>query len=204
MSEVVTRAFAQENVKVRYKFSPWVRAIHDARIGYVAGSIGLLYTADRGKDFLFSEALITIKSVLFFRSNNTAPWFPIEKIKNRRLGLTRGYDYGDYWRKLTEPAVHNEIEMAVDDLTNLKKLAAGRIDGFICDPSVCWSLIKQNWPKEQHQQFRESPNPQTGLPIYLVINRQDPNATELIRRFNLGLQKLKRSGVWRTLTEREQ
>ncbi|WP_273432660.1 ABC transporter substrate-binding protein [Chitinibacter tainanensis] len=197
LSWVVSEAFASENVSVRYQFMPWVRALHDARQGRVAGSVGWLLTPDRQRDFLFSDPLYTGRVVMFYRRDSTAPWSPWRLIKGRRLGLSRGYDYGAaVWPALTQPSAQNTLDEAVDDLTNLKKLAAGYIDGFPCDEAVCWNLIQTHWPPAEQGQFATTKEALHESPIHLVINRQHEHAQELIERFNRGLHKLKRSPQW--------
>lgn len=192
-SQIVSRAFALEKVKVNYKFYPWKRSLEEARVGKVAGTLLWSSNADREKDFLLSQPVYRSRTVLFFHRDRPLIWQNLEDLKGGRFGITNGYSYGKTWETL----LHEHVligDQANTDTQNFAKLLAKRIDGFPCEEVVGIDLIRHQLGANALQVVNISPKTVHEQPMYLLISRKSPGAEELIRRFNRGLAKMQHSG----------
>lgn len=67
--------------------------------------------------------------MLFQRRGERYPWHTLADLSRYRFGITVGNFYSDTFTRLQEKGVL-KVDTAGDDVSNLRKLAAGRIDLF--------------------------------------------------------------------------
>lgn len=88
--------------------------------------------------------------------------------------------------------------MAPDDVTNLRKLLAGRIDLFPIDQEVGQYLIARNFPPRLAQQLEPQSKSFCGAAACGDLAQASPGP-ELVERFNRGLKALQDSGEFERL-----
>ncbi|MCP4355461.1 MAG: amino acid ABC transporter substrate-binding protein, partial [Proteobacteria bacterium] len=54
-SDIVSKAFALEGIKVEYKFFPWARSYYTVKIGTMDGSLTWAPTEEKKRDVIFSD-----------------------------------------------------------------------------------------------------------------------------------------------------
>ncbi|MCB5197297.1 substrate-binding periplasmic protein [Deefgea salmonis] len=192
-SQIVSRAFALENIQVKYRFYPWKRSLDEARRGNVQGSLLWIDSAERRQDFLYSQPVYRSKVVLFFNRDRPINWSQLNDLKGRRLGITHGYYYG---AALSQLLLSQQVlsDIGNSDAQNFAKLLAKRVDGFPCEEIVGMYLIRHALGGKALEQLSISAPMIHEEPMYLLISRKTPNAEMLLQRFNRGQAKMQASG----------
>jgi len=192
LSHVVTAAFAKANVDVSYRFLPNNRSLQSARNGTVDGSLGWAPSEERLHDLLYSQAVMSARMVFFQRRSDSVHWQQLSDLSGLRIGTTVGNYYSDAFEQLLKQGVlHTDV--AADDLSNLRKLLAHRIDLFPSDEEVGQFLLSRHFSPLQAAQLSSS-QAFWQAPLHVVIWRGHSHGDELIARFNQGLQALHDSG----------
>ncbi|MBM7060564.1 transporter substrate-binding domain-containing protein [Pseudomonas sp. UL073] len=121
--ELVTRAFATQGHPVQIDFMPWARVRAELHTGRYQGALPLWPREINEERLTASRPLFYSELGFFSRSGQPVSFTTLDNLKGRRVGLVRGYGYPPSLFK------HGFIgEEAVDDLTNLRKLAGRRFD----------------------------------------------------------------------------
>jgi len=193
LSRVVSEVFRRANVTVRYGWYPNNRTIQMARNGDVDGSLGWTPSEERLRDLVFSDEVLPFRMVLFQRLGEHYPWRTLDDLAPYRFGITSGNFYSDAFTRLQESGVL-KVDVATDDVSNLRKLAAGRIDLFPMEGEAGQLTTRLNLPPSQAARIVPQAREYWSTPLCVVVWRQHPQAGELIRRFNRELKKMKDSG----------
>lgn len=189
MVELSTRAFAVVGYDARIEFRPWARVLAELHRGKYDGLLALWPDDLIADGLVGSEPLMSSDLGFFVRQNTPVTFATLSDLKGRKVGVSLGYNY---------PAeiINSGIitEDAVNDLSNLRKLAAGRFDLVLLERQVGEYLIKLN-PDLQGKLAWQG---QTLIKIPLIagfIKTQapEPNWTEL---YSKGLSILRKSGEY--------
>ncbi len=131
--EVARRAAIPIDIRV---FPPQ-RTINSFSQKKVAGIFPALDVTNPGPVSKSTPIYIKVDYIFYKKGNRRVS---IQDLEGRRVGLTRGYPYV---KELTgNPKIR--IELANDDETNMKKLAAGRIDAFVVEEKTGLAAIKKS------------------------------------------------------------
>lgn len=116
----------------------------------------------------------------------------------RTVGITRGYGYPD---SLLKSGL--QLEATADDLSNLRKLAAGRFDLIVLEKATGLYLLRQQLVHQQTQIIWREPAI-TESPPGLALMPGRPLTDSLARDLPEGLRQLKRSTQLRQILEHYQ
>jgi len=192
-SRIITEAFAQSDILVKYDYAPWKRALDIAIHDDHHGSVGWRKSRSRQRRFLFSNPLFNVDTVFFYNKSRPFEWTNIQDIGHLTIGATLGYSYVNEIRSITRQHA-GKIEMTTSDEINLRKLISGRIDIFPCSKSVGRFILDTQIGPPSAKAITYHPHPLRSGPIYLLISKEAPNAEKIIKQFNIGLHKLKECG----------
>ncbi|WP_108650042.1 substrate-binding periplasmic protein [Dongshaea marina] len=193
-SQIVRQAFVREGVKVEYHFMSWDKGFEMARQGKLDATIGWIYSEKRAQDFYFSTPIFAANNYWFYRkdnSNTPFDWEALDKIKTLRLGMTKGYLYGEEFNELSRHSGVTVTELA-SDKEGFEKLNSGKIDLFPVNLCVGYFLIRTYFPAE-FSSFSHAPTPISVFDHYLLFSKKSPNSRKLVEIFNSGMEKLKKS-----------
>jgi len=193
MTSLVTEVFRRAGVQVTYTWYPNNRALQLARNGDVDGSLGWTPSAERQRDLLFSDEVLPFRMVLFQRLGENYSWKTLEDLAPYRFGITVGNFYSDTFTRLQENGTL-KVDVATDDVSNLRKLAAGRIDLFPMEGEAGQLTTRLHLPPSMAARIVPQPREYWSTPLCVVIWRKHPQGAELIRRFNRELKKMKDTG----------
>ncbi len=190
VAEIVREAFRRKGYTVKIKFLPWARVLKMAKDGKVDGYFPEYYSAERENEFLFSNEFPGGPLGFFKRKDSDISYNKLTDLKPYRIGVVRGYvntkefDAADYLKK----------EPALDDLTNIKKLLAGRIDLLVADKFVGLDLLERNL--SNHVGDIEFVQPALELkPLYVCFPRTLSASQMYNKVFNAGLKEIKEDGT---------
>ncbi|MBF0287580.1 MAG: transporter substrate-binding domain-containing protein [SAR324 cluster bacterium] len=192
-SRIVKEAFALEGIKVEYGFFPWKRAYLLAQQGKWDGSVVWHSTAERKKDFLFSDGVIKDYQVFFHLKSYAFDWNSLEDLTGILIGGTSGYVYN----KEFDQAVRSgklKIVYENSDEINLRKILWGRIKIFLADREVGFYLLNKHFTPAEIDLFTHHPKPLKIETLHLILSKKIPSNPSRLISFNKGLHRLKVSG----------
>lgn len=144
--EVAQRAFEPSGHAIAYKTLPWTRAIKSVRIGRYDGLVGT--GPEETPDFVFTEReILSVDHTFFVRRDDTWRYRGLASLARRKLGVIRGYSYGDLHHRYVQP--HAEDADRVLIVTGsaplerlLEFLVVRRIDTLIEDRAVFGYILR--------------------------------------------------------------
>ncbi|WP_165773387.1 substrate-binding periplasmic protein [Zooshikella ganghwensis] len=193
-SHIVTEAFAQEDITVHYGFYPWKRSMKEAKEGNWDATLLWGKNEEREAFFYYSSSVITLRTVFFHRKDMPFDWQDWSDLKGYKLGVTRGYYYGEGLKKAIEQKIM-QVDIANSDVINLHKLLAGRIQLFVVEPEVGYELLAENFPDSSRDLLTNHSRPLREASWYLLISKKSPKASYWLEKFNKGLKKIIANGA---------
>jgi polar amino acid transport system substrate-binding protein len=134
-----TRAFALSGHRTRITFQPWLRAKTMLRHGEHDAILPLWPNEAVEERLLASAPAFHGELGFFMRRDRPVRFDQLTQLRGSRVGTVRGYGY-------PEAILHSGFvaEEAVDDLSNLYKLLAGRFNLALMEKVVGNELIARN------------------------------------------------------------
>lgn len=199
-TEIVTAVFSELGIEVEYVFVPWKRAEDMALKGEAFAAFPYVTTEERKKSFDFSDPFAKSTAKFFYIKNGKVPkdfkWTTYSDLKPFRVGGSLGY----WYEKPFKDAGLN-LDMAPNDESTFKKLAAGRVDITVTAELVGWQIIKNLFPKEMDK-FDTIDKPLSEDELCLMVSRTYPDSKGLTEKFNAGLKKIKEKGTYGALLKK--
>ncbi len=141
VAAVAKAAFAAMGYHLEIEFFPWARAVQIARNNpKYAGYFPEYYAKDNAREFLYSPPIGT--SLLGFVERRDAPvhWTDLDDLKHLVIGTVKGYFNTEAFDALAARG-ELKVEEAVDDRTNLIKVATRRLPLAVIDREVMRYLL---------------------------------------------------------------
>lgn len=196
ISRIVTQAFALEDIEVEYGFYPWKRAMDLAKTADWDGSSVWLWTEERSRDFLYSDPIIDSQEVFFHLRGANFDWEGYSDLARYEIGVTLGYSYGEEFDRQVKEGRVRVQKVATDEL-NFNKLLMGRIDAFVCNIEIGYFLLRAKFGPGTADLITHHPKfVTTGVPLHVIISRNNERGPDCLEAFNRGLARLKESGMY--------
>jgi polar amino acid transport system substrate-binding protein len=126
---------AEAGIGLELSFTPWKRVLLEASSGVTQGFFPEYFSANRERDFYFSQPVGCSVVGLVRRSDVTLHWRRLEDLAAYRIGVVNGYVNTEEFDRLVENGVLQTVESNSDTLS-LRMLKAGRIDAAVMDRAV--------------------------------------------------------------------
>jgi polar amino acid transport system substrate-binding protein len=194
LTQIVRESFKIGGVQAVIRFLPNNRVITGVMKGVYDASFGWAHSAERDQKLLFSHTQIYSFRIVFLqRAGESYAWKNLADLKGYRIGTTLGNHYSDEFDALQKS--HDlQVEETGSDLSNMKKLLAGRIDLFPMDEESGRFLLRRNFSPAEQAKISLQTQAISEVPVYVVMRRDLPHAAELLDRFDRGFQQLEESG----------
>jgi len=189
--EIVNTVFQRAGIKPTIIFETWPRAYEGGVIGIydVIGSIWK--TKERETDLVFSQPYLFHELKFIKRKNNTNIQFTqLSDINGLIVGVLKDYVYRDDFnksRKILKLPQNHLIQ-------NLIFLNESKVDITLGD------IRKINYEINTYMHSTDNlqilPQALATKSVHIAVSRSNPNHTEIINTFNLGLQKIKADGTY--------
>lgn len=177
--QFIRRMIEHIGAEVEVAFVPRKRALEEARNGSFQLSAAWPLRTSTFGDFIYVGPVVQERQVFFVRNDSPLQdWSAFDDLRGLRIGIVSGFTYT---QDLMSLATLGSLDLheAPSDLTNLRKLYAGRIDVFAVTDVTGWHLIKTEFPEDAQAQFRELPTPLSENDSYLLVPRALPDAKDL-------------------------
>lgn len=194
---IATAAFEKESIKVNYQYLPWKRGYEYGKRGIVDGATPWALTTERQIDYYFSEPILYVTKVLFYKKGLIFDWKTVDDLKKYKVGITLGYTYGYEFDKAVKEKKFAPVVVNYDK-ENILYLSKGVIDIFPMDRIVGYFNINKYLTKELADQITHHPKPiMAKTPVCVMLSKaKKEKSLRLVQLFNSGLQKLKKSGEY--------
>ncbi len=194
-AKVVREALTSAGMDLQVRFFPWQRAVQTAQqdanfIGYFPE-----YHAESIEvDFLFSDPIGT--SPLGFIENTDKPvtWAALNDLKPHTIGVVSGYVNTAEFDAMMESG-QLKTDPVTDDATNIRKVAAGRIDLAVMDRNVFLYLLRTD-PELRNLEGKLRFNDRLlEIKKLYVCLRKSPEGETALNKLNEGLAKIDVDGT---------
>lgn len=194
-TELISAICSAAGIQPQYIFLPWKRIEQHLLRGSVFAAFPYSENAERKLKFDFSEDLYEISYSLVGHVGNakTQALSGDEKIadlKDFRFGIITG-SFSE--PKLKELGAHYESVSTVDQLLGMLRL--NRFDFYVDDEVIAYDAAQRLFPAETAD-FNILKVPFDKSAAALIVSRAYPNSSEILRRFNSGLAKIKETGEY--------
>ncbi|GLS25588.1 ABC transporter substrate-binding protein [Marinibactrum halimedae] len=196
-SDVMIAAFAAVGIAVDIKFMPWRRAEIELQNQKVEAVFPYAPTVGRKEKFLFGDPIIFSKTQFFkLRSRHDVQIKTLKDLSAYRLGGVLGYFYQEELDIFGINAFY-----ATKDIYNLHKLKTRRIDLFLANDLITWSMIHKVYP-ESTDDFVALEAPYSVNPLSLMFRKEDDLSLHYLMKFNEGLSLIQQSGLYAELLDK--
>jgi len=196
MVALARAAFAQRGFDLRVEFRPWARALAGAQEGRFAGVLALWYSAERAERLFYSLPLFSTTVGFYARCDKPIDVASLPSLQRYRIGTVRGYKNPDTFEQAGLLGID-----ADDDLINLKKLAANRLELALMDREVGRYLQEQQLDNSLPRLCWQEPAVEV-MPLYIGFSKRHPDGGMLQTEFNLGMTMLRQSGEYQRILRR--
>jgi len=166
---------------------PWVRALNYLEAGKVDALFPTGKNSEREKIFYYSrEPVNEVVFVLYLRAEDPTEWRGFDLLKGLRIGVKRGFNYGDEWNAATGIKKRDVGTI----LQGFEMLSAERLDGFLgYEYSWDYVLKQKNWKGR----FKKLDLQSSSLE-YLVALKSNPRGREFLNAFDTGKKRVAAGG----------
>jgi len=198
---IIREALRTQGVEVQYTFMPWGRSLEETRAGKWDATAHWGHKPEHEKSFLLSDNVLTEAWVVLYRAGLSLDWKEPEDLTPYAFGAIRTYTYTPEFHALFASG-RIKVDWSPDDLSMLRKLAAGRIDAAILDRNVACYLIDTHLSSAEARTIRAHPKPITeNFTTHVMLPKALPQSAARREVVNKGLAALRASGEYRRLLE---
>jgi len=138
-SFVAREAFKAVGVSVEIEFLPWLRAIEKAKDSQEVVGYFPAYPEGVRPEFTGSPSIGSSRVGLALLKDRPVPAATVEALKLLKIGAVAGYKNSKPLAEAVRAGL--KLDEASDDLTNIRKLAAARIDAAEIDEFVLGHML---------------------------------------------------------------
>lgn len=188
---LVQQVAKRMGVTAQVETAPWRRGYEETLRGRFDATFPYVRTADREREFLYSDPLFHVRQAIFMPAARRFPYREPADLKTRRVCTPLGYAPPLVLQTMID---NKQIERVT--VANAGAcpgfLLADRADFFIQDLRIGQALIAKAGLTQDIIAVSEPP---FGISeIHLIVPRARPDAAGLIARFNAALAQVRASG----------
>ena len=196
--EIVNEVFKRMGHKANIKLLPWNRAYQKSAGGDASMLITFSKSAERQKEFFFTDSLAIIEVVFFKRKEDDITWNVLSDLKEYRIGCVVGYNYGSTMMNAIKNGTLTNIDFIPAtpnvDYLQMKKLALKRLDLAVCPKLQCSEIIRMHRPEFAGLDYIDKPiGP--ARDFYGGFSKKWPKAEALRDQFNEKLKEVRNEGI---------
>lgn len=191
-SEMVITAFSRVDIEATLEYKPWGRVERELNQANKV-SFGYVKDSKRLQRWLFSHAISHGTSGFLVKKDREFSWKEYKDLLPYRIGRTIGYSFGNEFQQWQDKL---NIDDVPEDLQNIRKLLANRIDIYATDLASSAMLIRQYFNQEQRDSLTFVSTPALTIwSAHLVCAKSFDRCPYYIKKFNDGLAILDREGI---------
>lgn len=189
---LIAKALLAAGVNAKLDPRPWKRCIADMDDSKV-GVGGIYKNEERLKKYDFSDQIFVEKMAVYFHTARPLAFTGVESLAGKRVGVVRGWSYGDAFDKAVKDGTIT-VEEVAGDVQNFQKLASRRLDAVLAIEEAGAALLKAGTSAD----VQKSPHYLFENPTYLAFNKGVAQ-TDTLKKFNKSIATMKKTGQLQTL-----
>ena len=193
--ELTRRAFAVQGHEVQIDFLPWARVRTDLHTGNYQGALALWPKEVSAERLIASRPLFYSELGLFVRRGDPLQFSTLSQLAGEKLGIVRGHGYPQH---ILDAGL--VLDEALDDISNLRKLQAGRLNLVLLERRVGEHLIA-NDPQLRGQLTWQGAVLER-VPLLVGFVPRKAGQPDWVRIYEQGLRKLHASGEYMRILRR--
>jgi len=191
-------AFKRSGYELKVVFIPWKRALERSKEGNFDGLLGAYYSDERENHYYFTDPIASNDEVFITRKGHDITYNNLDDLKNIRIGGLRG---GAQSTELIKQGFR--IELASDDILNIKKLNFKRFDLIIIGKQSFYYLLSSlEELKPFSGNFDVLEPPYKTYDLFVTITKKRINGKDIVNKFNKALQDMKSDGSYVEIIKR--
>ncbi len=196
MVEVLQEIFGAKGVEIDYQLMPWEQCLKTVEKGRFDAVIGT--DTEEAPGFVFpEESFGKYQSAFYVKKGYPWNYRGINSLKQIRLGVIHGYDYGGELGEYVESDSGTDKIYTIKDEDALPKLLkmlkAGRIDAIVDNlPVVEFTLKDENF--ERGEIVYAGSEDISSSDLFVAFSPAKESSKEYAKIFDDGLKKLRSSG----------
>jgi polar amino acid transport system substrate-binding protein len=188
---LVQQVMRRMNTTAMIDTAPWRRGYEETLRGRYDATFPYVRTADRERDFLYSDALFHVRQAIFMPAARRFAYREPADLKTRRVCTPLGYAPALVLQTMIDNKQVERVTVA-NAGTCPGLLLADRADFFIQDLRIGQALVAKAGLTRDIIAVSEPP---FGISeIHLIVPRARADAAGLIARFNAALARVRTSG----------
>jgi len=158
-------------LKIPIKFIelPWKRVLHYLEQGELDIVLGIYWTQQRSKDYLYSSSIFQNEARVFVHKDKQFAFESLEDLIGKKGDIPLGASFGDEFDQFAEKKL--EIENVGVKKSAFKRLLTFRSDYYVSDYfDVMWELRKQGL----NDKIVPLPRAVSNTRVYVAVSRKSP------------------------------
>ena len=197
-TEIVALAFREVGYNAQFTFRPWKRGYEETRKGLYAATFPYIETAERLKDFYYSDPIDHVYTRIFVRKD--ARIHTLEDLEGKRICVPLGYGVAKQFTKWVQKSNRKRDDNPVELVHCLKMLQSGRKDFFVINEVTAWKAIQSTFQTREY--FRTLDTVVAEESHHLIISKTFPDGEKILEQFNTGLKRLKEKNIVQAVIDR--
>jgi len=190
---IVKALFDKIGVDVSVVAYPWKRVMLLSGKGSV-GAAGIYKNSERILIYDYSDSIFDERVVVFMRADHAFPFQTVEDLKGKRVGVVRGWSYGDTFDTARKQSLF-VVEDSVSDELNFRKLDLGRLDCVIAIDLSGELVFKK---LEFKNEIIASNVPMLMISTHIAFSKES-NKRDLIQKLNHAIAELKAEDAYKDM-----
>lgn len=191
--DLAREIFKRYGKEITLKTAPWKRALNYIKTGEADVIPMIIKTKEREKYMVFTDPVF-LDPIVFGYTASDFTWRTWEDLKSYKIGIVRGYEYGQEWKIATQKHNLNISESASDE-GNIKMLLAQRNELALLYYSVAVEIIKG---LETDKKIKFSRKPVGHLKVRFGISKES-DISDDISKINNILRDMKKDGTYKKI-----
>lgn len=188
---VIKEAFQRNNIDVDVQFHQWTRAVGLSKYGKVDGYFPEYFNTNIARHSLVSNPFPGGPLGFFKLKSNKISFAALADLKGYSIGTVKSYTN----TREFDDAGFLKKEPVKDDLTNFKKLTAGRIDLLVADQLVGNYIVAHHMPEKKEDIEFMKPQLAETMSLYVCFSASRSKSSYYLKMFNDGLRQMQQDGT---------
>lgn len=193
-NKVVQTALERIGVNSTVHFESFNKVVADVKNNTYNGSAALWFKRERQEYMLFSDAYLQNQLMLVSLKGNKVDEVSLADLENKKVGLAKDFAYSD--SIINHPNIH--FQYSQTDQRNVEKLFMGEIDYLLVDNLVLNHMLTYDLANVKDT-IAISEHPYSTKSMHFALNKNVPNASQIIEQFNAELDKMILDGTLHTI-----
>jgi polar amino acid transport system substrate-binding protein len=191
--EITREAFKRVGYTVKVDFQPWPRALAAVMDGTSEALLGAQRTDERAAKMEYTNPIGHSDMVFFALKKNNIAFNGFDSLKKYSIGVTKGNNVTPEFE-----AAGMKKDDSPDQLTNLKKLLAERVQLIIEKRAVVLDAVHTKFPESEGAVVALDP-PIKTMHFHNAFSKKSPSHELLASEFNKGLDLITKDGTLKAI-----